>query len=107
MLVEVTITRRFGRRIAERDLANTPPLVGEINLASTAYQAPLGTIEVLTLQNPLSTTAQGVIAQLFEPRLVSLRGDLMVFRGFEAVEQAGALQEWRCRATARSVPHQV
>ena len=103
MRASVLKVRLSGRKCPERDLANAPPLIGELELASIDFRRG-GVLEVLQLRAIDNPTSSGLLAQLWEPRLIILHGAWMVFRGFESIEKAGVMQEWRCSIGLPSLP---
>lgn len=100
MRVSVTRFRVRGRRLADHDIENSPHLVGEIALLHRSFRR-LGSVDILELRRPNVTTDQGVMARLFEPRLIAWHNGMMLFRGFESAEEDGCrwgvIQEWRVR----------
>lgn len=93
MLVEVRKTHDQGRRRSPIEIANDPPLVGELTLASVRYQS-MGNVTSLSLQERGNQTREGHLADLYEPELVALVGPGMRFRGIEAIAGVGYVQEW-------------
>ncbi|MDD5247556.1 MAG: hypothetical protein PHY45_01125 [Rhodocyclaceae bacterium] len=98
MLVNVRKTRHRGRKLSRIDIANAPALVGELTLSSTNYRA-MGQVASLTLQERGNQTAAGQLGVLYEPHLIGLVGDGMRFRGIEAVDGTGYVQEWLADVT--------
>jgi hypothetical protein len=98
VLASISRFRHFGRRLPDRDIENATRLRGDISLVHMDYRG-FGSVDVLEVRVPNNVTTTGVIARLFEPRLVSWHGNMMLFRGFEPVEDRdgrwGVVQEWR------------
>lgn len=98
MLVTLTHLRHRGRRLSDRDIANATRFRGVVQMRHADYLR-MGRVDVLELRKPDSVLADGVIACLYEPRLVEWREHLMLIRGFELAgdtdQRFGAVQEWR------------
>lgn len=93
MLAEIRRTHERGRRRPRLEVANSPPLTGELTLSTTHYRG-VGSVASLALQERGNQTRDGCLAVLFEPQLVTLLGGGMRFRGIEAVNGVGYAQEW-------------
>ena len=94
MKVRIQKLRYQGQRLPPQDWQNTPPLVGNLSLHQVHFKG-FGSVEVLELWEISNQTQDGKLAVLYEPRLVSLGNELMLFRGVETIGKAGVVQEWR------------
>jgi hypothetical protein len=98
VLASITRFRHFGRRFSDHEIENTPRLRGDVSLVHGDYRG-FGSVDVLELRVPNNVSTTGVIARLFEPRLIDWHGNLMLFRGFEPAQDQdarwGVVQEWR------------
>ena len=98
MHVKVHLVRQAGRRLPWREVINLPPLAGALRMYRVAYGS--GSVTVLELRDPGNQTEEGSLATLYEPVLLDLGNDRMVFRGFERQRTEngtiGLAQEWRC-----------
>jgi hypothetical protein len=92
MLVEVRKIRHRGRKLPWRDVENSAPLVGDLDLSSTRYRA--GSVASLTLQDRNIKIEAGRLGVLYEPQLTGLGNGRMVFRGIESVDGTAYVQEW-------------
>ena len=86
--------RSRGRRLSDRDVANSPGTRGELQTA----QVHRGTVTyaVATLADPDNQVAAHLTPDLFEPVLVFIGVGGFVLRGYEKDQNRAVLQEWRC-----------
>ena len=99
MKAEVHLVRRCGIKIPEKEAAGFPPLVGELRLDQT-WITKGRTLPALILTAAGITNETGMLAVLYEPRIVMLGNNWMRFTGFEVLLQGDekqlVVQDWRC-----------
>jgi len=99
MFVKMVMTRRSGRALRKGELEELRPLYGELSIAETNYRN-VGRVRHLDLIDPNNTTAAGHLATLLYPELENLGSRILVFRGFEVIqdgaEKRSYMQQWRC-----------
>lgn len=98
--------RRAGRRLPWQEINNLPALTGFLRMFQVANRT-LGTVTVLELRDSGNQTDTGRLATLFEPVLVNVGDNRMVFRGFERQVSedgpVGLVQEWRCELIEKAM----
>jgi hypothetical protein len=97
MHARVKRLRQHGARLSHREISNAPEMQGDLTLAG------LGAGHVLELQKPDVQTEAGLVARLYEARLVTMHGDKMLFRGEERPhgdDGPAFVQEWAVVVTA-------
>ena len=99
MKAEVHRVRRCGIKIPEKESAGMPPLVGMLHLDHT-WVTKSRTLPALTLTAVGVTNETGMLAILYDPRMVMLGNNWMRFTGFEMLRQGDekqlVVQDWRC-----------
>jgi hypothetical protein len=98
MYGKVKLLRQHGRRLKDREISQAPYLEGDLTLAA------LRSSYVLEVRRPESQNSTGVVAALWEARLVTMHGDGMLFRGEERPQGDDGpafVQEWSVRIQPR------
>lgn len=99
MKAEVHFIRRCGVKIPDKEAAGMPPLVGELHL-DQAWVTKGRTLPALLLSAVGVTNGTGMLAILYEPRIVMLGNSWMRFTGYEVLRQGDekllVVQDWRC-----------
>ena len=99
MKVEVHFVRRHGIKISDREAAGILPLVGDLMLCEERVSA-MRTLPTLSLTASGITNSAGLLAVLYEPRIIMLGNNWMRFSGYELIRQSDekqlVVQDWRC-----------
>lgn len=99
MVIELHFVRRCGVKIPDRDAAAVPPLIGQLEMRNR-WVSETRTLPALELSKRESSNGTGVLAVLYEPRLVGLNSNWVRFTGFEVLclgeEKQLVVQDWRC-----------
>ena len=98
MKAQVYLVRKGGIKIPDRESAAMTPLTGELMLDGE-WVTEFQNVPALTLRQ--NVTKEGVLAILYDPRLVSMRANWMRFTGFEMLDAGDGrrqlvVQDWRC-----------
>jgi len=99
MRVELHIVRRYGIKLPDREAAGIDPLHGDLRLCER-WVSPTKALPALELTATGISVASGLLAILYEPKIVALGSNWMRFSGYE-VHQLGdqkqlVIQDWRC-----------
>lgn len=99
MRVELHIVRRYGIKLPDREAAGMDPLRGDLRLCER-WVSPTRALPALELTADCITNGRGLLAVLYEPKIVALGSNWMRFTGYE-VHQLGdhkqlVIQDWRC-----------
>jgi hypothetical protein len=89
MKVTVTRLRERGKRRSDHQIAADPGTVGDLTMAA------VGGIMQLNLAAFDDQQMKPLIPVLYQAELVTMHGNGMLFRGYESVDGAGYVQEWR------------
>lgn len=99
MKVELHFVRCRGVKVPSKEADGYQPLVGELKMCNR-WVSPTRTLPALELTAAGVTNGSGLVAVLYEPRLVSLGSNWMRFTGFEIYDEGGlkqlVIQDWRC-----------
>ena len=99
MKVEVHFVRRYGIKITDREAAEIQPLVGNLMLCEERVSA-MRTLPTLSLITSGVTNGAGLLAVLYEPKIIMLGNNWMRFSGYELIrrgdEKQLVVQDWRC-----------
>ncbi len=99
MKVEVHLVRRSGIKIPDREVSGVLPLVGDLMLHEERVSANR-TLPTLSLTASGVTNGAGLLAVLYEPRIIMLGNNWMRFSGYELIrrgdEKQLVVQDWRC-----------
>jgi len=99
MKVELHLVRRCGIKIPAREAGGIPALVGEMEM-SNRWVSETRALPALELTTCGVTNGTGVLAVLYEPKIVALSSNWIRFTGFELVRQGEnkqlVVQDWRC-----------
>lgn len=99
MKAEVHLVRYCGIKIPDKEAAGRPPLVGILRLDQT-WVTKSRTLPALILTAVGVTNGSGMLAILYEPRIVLLGDSWLRFSGFEMLRQGDekqlVVQDWRC-----------
>ena len=98
MLFAVFPMRRHGRLLPRVDLANLPPLVGDVRIEEirdATLMRYVRTARVLAFARP---RAPDVLAELFEPQIVAMSPQAFTLSGIERVGERSYAQSWLVRS---------
>ncbi len=99
MKAEVHFVRRRGIKVPEREAGGIAPLVGNLKLTNRYVSASVA-LPVLELRAVSNVTDDGLLALLYEPRLLGMHHNWMRFTGFEVYKEGDekqlVVQDWRC-----------
>ena len=100
MKADVYPVRSYGVKIPERDARSMKPMQGELTLGER-WITQTRTKPALELRRMSDVGSDNTMAVLFEPKLVSMAGQLLYFSGYEVLPTENGLrtltiQEWRC-----------
>ena len=94
MKVRVYSLRRRGRRLPRaEDLDGVP---GDLRMFSQVHGEEMHTVARLCTRTERSSTDRELLPPLYAPRLVAVGERALLLRGFQAVDGAAYVQEWRC-----------
>jgi hypothetical protein len=93
MRATITRLRERGKRRHETKINSDPGIAGDLTLSV------VGTVRELKLADPNDQQMKPLIPILYEPELTTMHGNGMLFRGYESVDGAGYVQEWRAVLT--------
>jgi hypothetical protein len=91
MYSRIKVLRRYGARLADREIIAHKGHDGELTLYRSG-----GSIE-LKLSEPNDQRKEPIIPILYDARLVTMHGDRMLFQGMERTgdeKRAQYMQEW-------------
>ncbi|QJR14593.1 hypothetical protein [Usitatibacter palustris] len=93
MRARVYLLRSNGRRV-RADLRK--PIAGYLQLQTKVTGSVSTTALHLHERDPQGSRTDELVSPLYEPVLVALGTDALLMRGFESVNGAAFVQEWRC-----------
>jgi hypothetical protein len=93
MNVRVFVLRRQGRVFRDRDWEGVD---GQLRMHSIVRRGRLHRVAQLCRRALNSSRDEELLPSLHQPELVAIEETCIVLRGFEAVDGAGYVQEWRC-----------
>ena len=99
MKVEVHFVPRHGIKISDREAAGILPLVGDLMLCEERVSA-MRTLPTLSLTASGITNGAGLLAVLYEPRIIMLGNSWIRVSGYQLIhrgdEKQLVVQDWRC-----------
>ena len=93
MKVRVFVLRQRGRRHARSESAGVP---GDLRMYSMVHGTEMHTVARLCYQSDRSSNDRELLPPLYSPELVAIGEDSILLRGFQSVDGAAYVQEWRC-----------
>jgi hypothetical protein len=94
MKVRVFPLRRNGRRTERAELADGVP--GDLRMYSLVQGSEMHRVARLCTRTDRSSTDRELLPPLFSPQLVAVGDRALLLRGFQSVDGAAYVQEWRC-----------
>ena len=94
MKVRVFALRQNGRRSARAE--NTEGVAGELRMYSMVHGSEMHTVARLCYRSDRSSNDRELIPPLYAPKLVAVGEGSLLLRGFQSVDGAAYVQEWRC-----------
>jgi hypothetical protein len=94
MKVRVFPLRRNGRRTERAELADGVP--GDLRMYSLVHGSEMHRVARLCTRTGRSSTDRELLPPLFSPQLVAVGDRALLLRGFQSVDGAAYVQEWRC-----------
>jgi hypothetical protein len=94
MRVRVFVMRQRGRRSDRGDLNDGVP--GDLRMYSQVLGAEMHHIARLCTRTDRSSQDRELLPPLYSPTLVAVGEGSLLLRGFQAVDGAAYVQEWRC-----------
>ena len=99
MRVELHIVRRYGIKLPDREADGMEPLRRDLRLCQR-WVSPTKTLPALELTANGITNGNGLLAVLYEPKIVALGSNWMRFSGYEVHllgdQKQLVMQDWRC-----------
>ena len=94
MKVRVFPLRRNGRRTARAD--EEPGVAGDLRMFSMVHGTEMHMVARLCTRTERSSTDRELLPPLYRPELVAVGENALLLRGFQSVDGAAYVQEWRC-----------
>ena len=94
MRVRVYTLRSRGRRIARADV--NEGVAGDLRIYSIAHGSEMHDVARLCHRAERSSNDREVLPPLFSPKLVAVGDASLLLRGFQSIDGAAYVQEWRC-----------
>jgi hypothetical protein len=94
MKVRVFALRQKGRRTARSENAEGVP--GELRMYSTVHGSEMHMVARLCYRSDRSSNDRELLPPLFSPKLVAVGDGSLLLRGFQSIDGAAYVQEWRC-----------
>jgi hypothetical protein len=94
MKVRVYSLRNRGRRLARAESSDGVP--GDLRMYSQVHGSEMHMVARLCTRTDRSSTDRELLPPLYSPELVAVGEKAMLLRGFQAVDGAAYVQEWRC-----------
>jgi len=92
--VRVFSLRQRGRRMPRGENAEGVP--GDLRMYSIAHGSEMHSVARLCHRAERSSNDRELLPPLFAPELVAVGDGSLLLRGFQSVEGAAYVQEWRC-----------
>jgi hypothetical protein len=86
--------RQRGRRAARADLAEGVP--GDLRMYSQMLGSEMHNVARLCTRTDRSSQDRELLPPLYSPALVAVGQGSILLRGFQAIDGAAYVQEWRC-----------
>ena len=94
MKVRVYPLRNRGRRLDRAE--NLDGVPGDLRMYSQVHGSEMHTVARLCTRTDRSSQDRELLPPLYSPELVALGERALLLRGFQAVDGAAYVQEWRC-----------
>ena len=94
MRVRVYPLRSRGRRVDRPE--NQDGVPGDLRMYSQVHGSEMHMVARLCTRTERSSTDRELLPPLFSPELVAVGDRALLLRGFQAVDGAAYVQEWRC-----------
>jgi hypothetical protein len=92
--VRVYTLRSRGRRIARADANEGVP--GDLRMYSIAHGSEMHSVARLCHRADRSSNDRELLPPLYAPKLVAVGDASLLLRGFQSIDGAAYVQEWRC-----------
>jgi len=93
MRVRVFPLRKHGRRMERADLADGVP--GDLRMFSLVHGTEMHTVARLCYRSDRSSNDRELLPPLYAPKLVAVGEASILLRGFQSLDGAAYVQEWR------------
>ena len=94
MKVRVFPLRARGRRLDRAE--NLDGVPGDLRMYSQVHGTEMHMVARLCTRTDRSSTDRELLPPLFSPELVAMGDKALLLRGFQSVDGAAYVQEWRC-----------
>lgn len=94
MKVRVFSLRSRGRRVDRHEGAEGVP--GELRMYSQVSGSEMHMVARLCTRTERGSTDRELLPPLYAPRLVAVGERALLLRGYQSVDGAAYVQEWRC-----------
>jgi len=94
MKVRVFTLRQRGRRTARSESAEGIP--GDLRMYAIAHGSEMHRVARLCHRADRSSNDRELLPPLYAPKLVALGDASLLLRGFQSIDGAAYVQEWRC-----------
>ncbi|HET9577747.1 MAG TPA: hypothetical protein VFP44_07950 [Usitatibacter sp.] len=94
MRVRVFPLRKNGRRTERLELADGVP--GDLRMYSLVQGTEMHRVARLCTRTDRSSNDRELLPPLYAPQLVAVGDRALLLRGFQSVDGAAYVQEWRC-----------
>jgi hypothetical protein len=94
MKVRVYPLRQHGRRGNRAD--NQPGMCGDLRMYSIVRGSELHVVARLCYLSDRSSNDRELAPPLYSPELVAIGENTLLLRGFQSIDGAAYVQEWRC-----------
>jgi hypothetical protein len=94
MKVRVYCLRNRGRRV-ERG-SNPEGVTGDLRMFSQLHGSEMHMVARLCTRTDRSSQDRELLPPLFRPELVAVGDQALLLRGFQSMDGAAYVQEWRC-----------
>jgi hypothetical protein len=94
MRVRVFPLRSRGRRVERPE--NNDGVPGDLRMYSQVHGSEMHMVARLCTRTERSSTDRELLPPLFSPELVAVGDRALLLRGFQSIDGAAYVQEWRC-----------
>ena len=94
MKVRVYPLRQRGRRTARSEAQDGAP--GDLRMFSMVHGTEMHRVARLCTRTERSSTDRELLPPLYAPELVAVGDRALLLRGFQSIDGAAFVQEWRC-----------
>ena len=94
MRVRVIVLRQHGRRTARADVNEGVP--GDLRMYSQVLGSEMHHVARLCSRTDRSSQDRELLPPLYAPMLVAVGQGSILLRGFQSIDGAAYVQEWRC-----------